>query len=83
MQTQEEFIKVQNKGLITIPKSFRDDLGIRVNSIAKIKKVKGRIILEPVRILPYPVRSYKNSEIKEFIDLDNKESKQLKKEGLL
>ena len=83
MKIQEEIVKIQNKGLITIPKKYRDDLGLKKNSFARLRKIKGRIILEPVRTLPYPVRSYKNSEIQEFLELDKKESKDLKRKKLI
>lgn len=81
--TYDEIIKIQAKGLITIPKSFRDDLNINESSYIGLKKDKGRIFLEPVRILPYPVRTYTDKEIDEFFKLDKKESKELKKKGIL
>ncbi|KKQ73810.1 MAG: hypothetical protein US96_C0051G0003 [Candidatus Woesebacteria bacterium GW2011_GWB1_38_5b] len=58
MQIVEQIIKIQGKGLVTIPKNFRDELGLGKNSLARIIKEKGRLILEPLRILKYPVRSY-------------------------
>lgn len=79
----EELIKIQAKGLLTIPKRFRDELGFEENGIARLKKEKGRLILEPVRTLPYLVRTYSKTEIKEFINLDAAETKILKKKGLL
>ena len=83
MQIQDQIIKIQNKGLITIPKSFRDDIGLEVNSLARIIKEKGRLILEPVRTLPYSTRSYKDSDIENFFDLDKRETKILKIKELL
>lgn len=86
MQTQpiqEKLVKIQNKGLITIPKSLRDYLKLKTNSLVRMRKNKGSIIIEPVRTLPYPIRSYTDSELDSFFKLDEKESKKLKKEGLL
>lgn len=87
MQTQpgtyDQMIRVQNKGLVTIPKSMRDSIGLNVNDLIRIKEKMGRIILEPVRVLPYQVRSYSDSDLKEFFELDEKESKALKKKNLL
>lgn len=80
---QEEIIKIQPKGLMTIPKKFRQQLSLEENSLVRMKEEKGRLIIEAVRTLPYPVRSYSEDEIDEFIMLDNKESNQLKKKGLL
>lgn len=83
MKVQEEIIKIQNKGLVTIPKSYRDDLGLEENGLIRMKKEKGRIILEPVRILPYQVRSYSEAEVKAFIEEDKKQSNTLKKQKLI
>jgi bifunctional DNA-binding transcriptional regulator/antitoxin component of YhaV-PrlF toxin-antitoxin module len=80
--TLEEIVKIQPKGLFTIPKKFRTGL-FEENGLARVRKEKGRLILEPVRTLPYPVRSYTESEIKEFLDLDSYETKTLKAKGLL
>ena len=85
MQTlsYNEIIKIQPKGLITIPSKLRKSLGFTENGLARLKSEKGRLIMEPVRTLPYPVRSYSDNELQEFIDLDKKESQKLKKKGLL
>jgi len=85
MQTisQEEIIKILPKGLMTIPKKFRRALGFEENGLARVKKEKGRLIVEPIFTLPYKVRSYTDQEIDEFIELDKRESKGLKKKKLL
>ncbi|OGY17306.1 MAG: hypothetical protein A2784_01460 [Candidatus Chisholmbacteria bacterium RIFCSPHIGHO2_01_FULL_48_12] len=80
---QSQIIKILPKGLITIPKRFRQSLGLEENGLARVKQNAGRLIVEPVRTLPYPVRSYTDAEIDEFLELDNKESQELKKKGLL
>ena len=80
---QQIIIKIQPKGVITIPKKIREDIGFEENGFARIKKNNGRVILEPVRTLPYPVRSYTNSDVESFLDLDEKESKKLKTKSLL
>lgn len=80
---QEEIIKLQSKGLVTIPKKMRQKLGLEENNLIRVKEEKGRIVMESVRTLPYPVRSYTKQEIKEFIELDQSETKVLKQKGLL
>ena len=69
--------------MITIPKNYRDELGLGKDDLIRMKKNKGRIIFEPVRTLPYTVRSYTESEVDEFSQEDKKETKILKKKGLL
>ena len=79
----DELIKIQPKGVITIPKKFREALRISDNDIIRMKREKGKITIEPVRTLPYPVRSYTYEEIKEFLELDKAETVSLKKQKLL
>lgn len=80
---QEEIIKIQPKGLLTIPKNLRLRLGFVDNSLVRVKEEKGRLIMEAVRTLPYPVRSYTHDEIEGFFKLDESESKELKKKRLI
>lgn len=79
----EDIVKMQPKGLLTIPKRFREELGFEEDGFIRVKQEKGRIVLEPVRILDYPVRSYNKEEIDDFLELDRKETKTLKKKGLI
>lgn len=80
---QEELVKIQPRGLLTIPIKFRQESAFKENSLVRLIKEKGRLVIEPVRTIPYPVRSYSNKEVKEFFDLDKKESKKLEKTGLI
>lgn len=78
---QEEIVKIQPKGLLTIPKKFRQDLGLEDRGLVRVKKEKGRLVIESVRTLPYPVRSYSTKELKEFFELDKLETQKLKTKG--
>ena len=80
---QEKLVKIQPKGLLTIPKKFRSELGFEENGLARIRKEKGRLVLEPVRTLSYPVRKYTIKELGDFLALDREESKKLRKKDLL
>ncbi|PIR63473.1 MAG: hypothetical protein COU64_04360 [Candidatus Pacebacteria bacterium CG10_big_fil_rev_8_21_14_0_10_40_26] len=44
---QEEWIKILSNGLITIPKAWREQTGIREKDVLKAKLVDNKIILEP------------------------------------
>lgn len=81
--SQEEIVRILPKGLMTIPISLRRKFGLKDNGLIKLVEDKGRLIMEPVFTLPYPVRSYTDTEIKEFLEEDRRESKILKKKGLL
>ncbi len=78
----EEIIKIQPKWLITLPKNLRTGL-FEEHAFVRARKEKGRLVLEPVRILDYPVRSYTESEMDEFFAYDDEQSKDLKKKGIL
>ncbi len=78
----QEIIKVQSRGLITIPRRFRDrDFG--ENSFVRVKKEGGKLVLEPVQVIGYSARKYTDREVGEFFDLDDKESAQLRRKGIL
>lgn len=78
-------IRVQVKGLITLPKTWREELGIKEGGLVeiKIKKKAGELRIRPVRVVKYPVRSYRQEEINQFLKLDAQETKKLKAKGLL
>ena len=79
----EELVKMQQKGLVTIPKKFRKQLGLQQNSIIKIKQEKSKLILELVQTLDYPVRHYTDQEVDEFMVFDKEQTKKLQKKGLV
>lgn len=79
---REEIVRILPKGLMTIPISLRRKFGLKDNGLIKLVEDKGRLIMVPVFTLPYPVRSYTDTEVKEFIKEDRRESKVLKKKGL-
>ena len=79
----QDFTKLQPKGLITIPKKFRQSLGFEQNQLLRLKQEKGRLVIEAVRTLPYPVRTYSSKNISQFINLDEQESKNLKTKNIL
>lgn len=66
--TNEAWVKILGNGLITIPKSFRNELGIREGEIAKIKKVGRRLIIESKDVADYEV--YNDKELREMLKED-------------
>lgn len=80
--TYEDIIKLQPRGVFTVPKRMREGVFDK-NGLARIKKIGRRLVIEPVRALPYSVRSYNDKEIDDFFDLDEKETKELKEKGFI
>jgi len=85
MQTvtyEDQIIQLQPRWVFTLPKSLRDNF-FEENKLAKISRIGRKIVIEPVRTLPYAVRSYSKNEVDEFFELDDKESKELKNKGII
>lgn len=40
-------VKIQQRGLLTLPKKLRDSLGLKEGQILNVKEKEGKIILEP------------------------------------
>ena len=72
----EEIVKIQSRGVLTIPSRFRDD-NFGQDRFVRMRKQGGKLVLEPVTILNYPVRRYTDGEVKEFLKYDEEETKSL------
>ncbi|MEK7592740.1 MAG: AbrB/MazE/SpoVT family DNA-binding domain-containing protein [Patescibacteria group bacterium] len=75
----EDIIMSQPKGVITLPKKIRDSVGIVERGLLRVRADGGKITIEPVRTLPYPVRTYTDKELAEFLALDQEEGKKLRR----
>lgn len=67
---QEEWLKVLGKGMVTIPKQWRKDLGLEEGDIVKAKKEGNRVVIEPQKSTPVPYRVYSGGEIDAFLKED-------------
>ncbi len=47
-----ELVKVSSKGLLTLPKSIRDQLNINVGDYLDVTIEAGKVILQKVEIIP-------------------------------
>lgn len=75
---QTEWVKVLTKGLVTLPKNFRDSVGIREGDVARIKKVGRRLVIEPRDLADYEV--YSNKELTQMLR-DDKLPRSLRKKA--
>ncbi len=65
----EEWLRILTKGMITIPKSWREEFGLKEGNIIKVRKTaKGILIEPPVKKAPY--RIYSQKELKQFLKDD-------------
>ena len=69
---QEEWLKVLGKGMITLPKKWRDEMGIENGDVVKAKKEGNTVVIEaqPQRKPAAPYRVYSADDIKEFLEED-------------
>ncbi len=67
---QEAWLKVLGKGMVTLPKKWRDELGITNGAFIKAKKEGNKVIIEvqPRKLAPY--RVYSDAEIDGFLKED-------------
>ena len=77
--SQEEWLKVLGKGMITLPKKWREELGITSGDMVKAKKEGRRVMIEPQKSKSVPYRVYFDSEIDEFLKEDELPKPLLKK----
>lgn len=68
-QTNEDSLKILGKGMVTIPKSWRTELGISPGDMVKAKKTGNKIIIE-LKESRAPYRVYSDCEIDEFLKED-------------
>ena len=81
--TTQEIVKMQSRGVFTIPKKLRINLGLNDDSLVKVTLEEGRLMVEPLRMLPYPVRSYTKEDVEDFIKFDKEQGKRLRLRKLL
>lgn len=67
--SSEEMLRVLTKGMVTIPKSWRDELGIKEGKFIRAKKVANQIIIKGAD-KPAPYRIYSREELKQFLQDD-------------
>jgi AbrB family looped-hinge helix DNA binding protein len=76
--TQEEWLKVLTKGMVTIPKAWRKALKIDEGTVVKARKIENQIIIEPLE-KPIPYRIYSQKELQQFLKNDQLSKKWQKK----
>ena len=67
---QETWLKVLGKGMITLPKKWREDMGVATGDVIKAKKEGAKVVIEARQTRTVPYRVYSDSEIEEFVKAD-------------
>lgn len=66
--SDQTWVKILTKGLITLPKSFRDELNLQDGQLVKLKKIGRSIIIEPKDEVDYEL--YSDAELATMLSLD-------------
>lgn len=73
-QAQTQYVKVLDKGLITLPKSWRTAFNLNKGSVLQVRKMNRSIVIEPVTLTTtktkVPYRIYNAAELKCFVKAD-------------
>lgn len=75
----KNWLKVLGKGMITLPKIWREELGIKEGEVVLARKEKSKIIIEPLREREIPYRVYSQKELEQFLKDDELSSELSKK----
>ena len=77
MPVGEVWVKILNKGLMTIPKAMREKVGIKEGDVAKARVEGNKIVIEPREEVDY--RIFTDEEIKRWKKEDKLPPKLAKK----
>ncbi len=66
---QEEWLRILGKGMVTIPKPWREELEIKEGNIMRARKEGNKIIIEAVA-KDAPYRIYSQGELNQFLKED-------------
>lgn len=69
-QQPTEWLKVLGKGMLTIPKQWRDELGIQTGEMVEAEKTKDGILIRPPKKAA-PYRVYSRTELIQFVKDDH------------
>lgn len=73
-QSDAKFVKVLDKGLVTLPKTWRTALDLKKGTVLKAKKMNHQIVIEPfissTAKTKVPYRIYNTKELRSFIQSD-------------
>lgn len=75
---QEEWLKVLTKGMITIPKVWRQTLGLKEGDLVRARRIADQLIIEPIE-KKAPYRIYTQKELQQFLKDDRLTQKLSKK----
>lgn len=74
----DQWVKILSKGLITIPKNYREELNLKEGEVARVRLLGKRLIIEPRQYVDN-YEEYSNKEFKQMLEDDKLPPKLAKK----
>lgn len=68
-KSEEEYLRILGKGMVTIPKLWRDELGLTEGGLVKAQRVGSKMIIE-AQSKPVPYRIFSKEEIETWLEED-------------
>ncbi len=68
-ESPQEYLRILGKGMVTIPKAWRDELGLEEGGIVKAEKVGNKLIIEASEE-NVPYRTFNDVEIEQWLKAD-------------
>lgn len=68
-KSQEEYLRILGKGMVTIPKEWRDELGLEEGGLVKARRVGSKMIIE-AESKSVPYRIFSKEEVEEWLEED-------------
>ena len=70
-EKREKWLKVLGKGMLTLPKRWRNEAGLETGDVVKAKKEGSKVVIElKERSKQVPYRIYTDAELKQFLEED-------------
>lgn len=69
-KSQEEYLRILGKGMVTIPKEWRVELGLDEGDVVKAKKEGSKVVIETTESQNAPYRIFSEKEIEKWLKED-------------
>lgn len=70
MTVNQEWLKILGKGMVTLPKKWREEMGLEEGDIVKAKKEDNRVVIETYKDEKVPYRVFTDQQIEEWLQED-------------
>ena len=66
----QEWLKILGKGMVTLPKPWREEFGFQPGDVVRAQKSGSKIIIESGKTQSVPYRLYTKKELEQFLKDD-------------